>query len=91
MHDHKSRRIDDRIVNINKPHVRLIKRGKAGADTEFGAKISAGAVDGFTFIDHISWDNFNESIGLIDQIENYKLRFGSYNLNSRAIVTRQAA
>jgi IS5 family transposase len=29
MYDHKSRRIDDRIVSINKPHVRPIKRGKA--------------------------------------------------------------
>jgi len=78
MYDHKSRRIDDRIVSINKPHVRPIKRGKAGADTEFGAKISASVVDGFTFVDRISWDNFNESTDLIDQIKSYKNRFGFY-------------
>jgi IS5 family transposase len=78
MYDHKSHRIDDRIVSINKPHVRPIKRGKAGADTEFGAKISASVVDGFTFIDRISWNNFNESTELIDQIEAYKDRFGFY-------------
>ena len=78
MYDHKSRRIDDRIVSINKPHVRPIKRGKAGADTEFGAKISASVVDGFTFVDRISWNNFNESTDLIDQIEAYKNRFGFY-------------
>ena len=78
MYDHKIRRIDDRIVSINKPHVRPIKRGKAGADTEFGAKISAGVVDGFTFIHRISWDNYNESTDLIDQIEKYKDRFGFY-------------
>jgi IS5 family transposase len=84
MYDHKSRRIDDRIVSINKPHVRPIKRGKAGSDTEFGAKISASVVDGFTFVDRISWDNFNESRDLIDQIEAYKSRFGFYPESAHA-------
>jgi hypothetical protein len=78
MYDSKSRRIDERIVSINKPHVRPIKRGKAGADVEFGAKVSASVVDGFVFVDRISWDNFNESTGLIDQIEAYKNRFGHF-------------
>jgi len=78
MYDHKIRRIADRIVSINKPHVRPIKRGKAGADTEFGAKISASVVDGFTFVDRISWNNFNESTDLIDQIKAYKKRFDVY-------------
>ena len=78
MYDHKSRRIDDRIVSINKPHVRPIKRGKAWADVEFGAKVSASVVNGFVFVDRISWDNFNESTNLIDQIEAYKNRFGHF-------------
>jgi len=78
MYDHKSRRIDDRIVSINKPHVRPIKRGKAGADVEFGAKVSASVVNGFVFVDRISWGNFNESTELIDQIEAYKNRFGHF-------------
>jgi transposase, IS5 family len=78
MYDHKSRRIDNRIVSINKPHVRPIKRGKAGADVEFGAKVSASVVDGFVFVDRISWDNFNESTDLINQIEAYKNRFGHF-------------
>jgi hypothetical protein len=37
MVDAHSRRIDDRIVNLSKPHVRPIVRGKAGKKTEFGA------------------------------------------------------
>ena len=78
MYDHKSRRIDDRIVSINKPHVRPIIRGKAGSNVEFGAKISASVVEGFTFVDRISWNNFNESTDLIDQIKSYKKRFGFY-------------
>lgn len=78
MYDHKSRRIDHRIVSINKPHVRPIKRGKAGSDTEFGAKVSASVVDGFVFVDRISWENFNESTELKDQIKAYKTRFGHF-------------
>jgi IS5 family transposase len=78
MHDHRSIRIDDRIVSINKPHVRPIKRGKAGSSTEFGAKISASVVGGFIFADRISWNNFNESTDLIDQINAYKTRHGFY-------------
>jgi IS5 family transposase len=65
MYDQRSRRIDDRIVSISQPHVRPIKRGKAGADTEFGAKVSISLVDGVSFVDRISWDNFNEGIDLI--------------------------
>ena len=78
MYDHKSRRVDNRIVSINKPHVRPIIRGKAGSNVEFGAKISASVVEGFTFVDRISWDNFNESTDLIDQIKVYKTRCGFY-------------
>jgi len=40
MYDHRSRRIDHRIVSISQPHVRPIKRGKAGSEIEFGAKLS---------------------------------------------------
>jgi len=78
MYENRSRRIDDRIVSINKPHVRPVKRGKAGSDTEFGAKISASVVDGFIFSDRISWDNFNESGDLIEQIKTYRSRKGYY-------------
>lgn len=78
MYDHKSHRIDDRIVSINKPHVRPIIRGKAGAKVEFGAKVSASVAQGFVFIDHIDWSNFIESTDLIDQINSYKKKFGFY-------------
>jgi transposase, IS5 family len=78
MYDKDSRRIDDRIVSISQPHVRPIKRGKAAADTEFGAKVRISLVDGVSFVDNISWDNFNESGDLIAQIESYRERFGCY-------------
>jgi IS5 family transposase len=78
MYEEGSRRIEDRIVSISQPHVRPIVRGKAGVPVEFGAKISVSLVEGYTFIDRMSWDNFNESGELIEQIERYRQRFGCY-------------
>ena len=78
MYDHHERRIDDRIVSVSQPHVRPIKRGKAGAATEFGAKISASLINGFSFVDRISWDAYNESGDLVGQVEAYRKRFGNY-------------
>lgn len=78
MYEQNERRIDDRIVSINQPHIRPIIRGKAGKNVEFGAKISASCYDGFVFLDHLSWDNFNESQDLIPQIEKYFEKTGYY-------------
>ncbi|TEB10309.1 Transposase DDE domain protein [Pelotomaculum sp. FP] len=74
----KTHRVDDRIVSISQPHVRPIVRGKARAETEFGAKVAISMVDGYAFIDHLSWDSFNESLDLKQAVENYKQRYGYY-------------
>jgi hypothetical protein len=66
----------DRIVSIFQSHVRPIVRGKSKSPTEFGAKIGAGIVKGYTFVDHHSWDAYNESADLALQIELYRERFG---------------
>ena len=78
MYAARAKRVDDRIVSLSQPHVRPIKRGKAGRDTEFGAKLSASVVDGFSFLDHLRWDSFNESCDFVEQVENYHRRFGCY-------------
>ena len=78
MYDADSRRIDDRIVNLSKPHVRPIVRGKAGKKTEFGAKISISDDNGFVDVDRISWDNYNEANDLIERAEQYKEDRGYY-------------
>ena len=78
MHRKKDHQIEDRIVSISQPHVRPIVRGKAGAAVEFGAKLTISVVSGFTSIEKLSWDNYNEGIDLIEQIEKYKNRFGNY-------------
>jgi transposase, IS5 family len=78
MHRTNTKRIEDRIVNIHQPYVRPIVRGKDAAKVEFGSKLQVSMVAGFTFIDHLSWDAFNESQYLSKTIENYKNRFGFY-------------
>ena len=74
-HHHK---IEDRIVNISQPHVRPIVRGKMKAEVEFGAKLAISLVNGFAFMEELSWDNFNEGITLIQSVERYLTRFGCY-------------
>ena len=78
MFDHDVRSCLDRIVSIFQSHVRPIVRGKAGRKTEYGAKIGVSVVNGFTYIDHLSWDAYNETSDLILQIMTYKERFGYY-------------
>ena len=78
MYDQKIHSVKDRIVNIYQPYVRPIPRGKDKVSTEFGAKISASEVDGFSRVEHISWDNFNESTDLELQVELFKKTYGHY-------------
>ena len=66
----------DRIISIFQPHLRPIVRGKAGANVEFGAKIGVSIVRGYNFIDHHSWDAYNESIDLQLHIDKYVERLG---------------
>jgi len=70
--------VDERIVSISQPHIRPIVRGKAGASTEFGAKVAIRVVDGFAFTETISWDAYNESEDLIKSVSNYKEHYGYY-------------
>ncbi len=78
MYENESNRIDDRIVSISQPHVRPIVRGKAGKPVEFGAKLSVSCFDNYVFLDHLSWDNFNESGDFKTQVEAYKNYTGCY-------------
>lgn len=79
LHETKSRSISDRIVSVSQPHVRPIVRGKMKASTEFGAKISASVCsDGFVTLDRLSWDAYNESGDLMNQVEKYRERTGYY-------------
>ena len=78
MYVDKTHKISDRIVSISHPHIRPIVRGKSGKEVEFGAKISISLVDGYSYLDRVSWDAYNEGTDLISQIESYRKRFGYY-------------
>jgi hypothetical protein len=78
MYNNSTHQVDDRIVSLSQPWVRPIVRGKAKAKVEFGAKIDISVADGFTRLEHSSFDSYNESGNLIDIIERYKKRTGYY-------------
>lgn len=56
--------IKDRIVSIAKNYLRPIVRGKETKIVEFGAKVNCVQIDGINFIEHISFDAFNEGTRL---------------------------
>jgi hypothetical protein len=78
MYDSRTHSADNRIVSISQPYIRPIVRGKAGSDVEFGCKVMTCIVGGFTFIEKLDFDNFNEGILLQEAVERYYERFGCY-------------
>lgn len=78
MYTHRTHKINDRIVSISQPHVRPIVRGKATADTEFGTKVAISIVDGYAYMERLSWDAFNEGVTLQESVENYRQKYGYY-------------
>ncbi|MBE9101818.1 transposase [filamentous cyanobacterium LEGE 07170] len=78
MYERRTHSIEHRIVSLSQPHVRPIVRGKARTPVEFGAKLTASCVNGCVFLDHLSWENFNESTWLQQQAEAFRARFGQY-------------
>ena len=78
MYDNRTHKLPGRIVSISQPHVRPIVRGKEASPVEFGAKISVSLINGYSFLDHVSWEPFHESSDLIKQVEKYYERFGYY-------------
>ena len=78
MIDNRTNSVENRIVNISQPHIRPIVRGKANAKVEFGAKVAISIIGGYSFVDHLSWDAYNESEDLIPIIKKYRETYGFY-------------
>ncbi|MBU8913032.1 MAG: IS5 family transposase [Spirochaetales bacterium] len=78
MYENDVRSVSGRIVSVSQPHVRPIIRGKAGRPVEFGAKISASKIDGYAYLDRLSWEAYHEGEDLQPRIEAYRRRFGCY-------------
>ena len=72
----KRQRIRDRIVSFHWPEVRPIVRGKEGKEVEFGPKVMISEVDGYAFLDVLSFDAYNEAKRLLSVLKAYRARFG---------------
>ena len=68
--------IPNRIVNLSKPHLRPIVRGKEVKSVEFGAKVNNILVDGISFIEKLSLNAFNEGTRLMHCLKMHKRLFG---------------
>lgn len=86
LHFGKQTTVPDRIVSLHKPYVRPIIRGKEVKPVEFGAKVNMLLVDGISFIEHLSYNNFNEGTRLQSTIHLQQRYFGAcYQMGADAI------
>ena len=68
--DHFNKKeVKHRIVSIDSPYIRPIVRGKENKRVEFGAKVNNIQVDGISFIEHHSFEAFNEGTRLKQCVE----------------------
>jgi Transposase domain (DUF772) len=68
--------VKNRIVSIDKSYIRPIVRGKEVKKVEFGAKVNMIQIDGINFIEHLSFDAFNEGTRLISSVRCARSLFG---------------
>jgi IS5 family transposase len=78
MRSNKTHSVADRIMSIHQPQVRPIVRGKEKSKVEFGSKINVSLVEGYVFLDHLSWEAYNEGGYLMKSVVLYKDRHGYY-------------
>lgn len=68
--DHFNKKeVKRRIVSIDRPYIRPIVRGKENKRVEFGAKVNNIQIDGISFIEHHSFEAFNEGTRLKQCVE----------------------
>ena len=84
-------KVPDRIVSLHKPYVRPIIWGKEVKQVEFGSKINMLQVNGINFIEHLSYNNFNESTRLQSTIYMQRRYFGAcHQMGADAIYATNA-
>ena len=69
-------KVPHRIVSLSKSYVRPIVRGKEIKPVEFGAKVHKVQVGGISFIEHLSYENFNEGTRLKHSVAFHQKHFG---------------
>lgn len=78
MFESKTHSIPRRIVSLAQPWVRPIVRGKAHANTEFGAKLHISLVNGYARIERLDFEPYNESEDIGEAIARYREHYGCY-------------
>lgn len=68
--------VPDRIVSISKSYIRPIVRGKEIKKVEYGAKVNMIQIDGINFIEHLSFNAFNEGTRFKNSIRYGRELFG---------------
>lgn len=87
----KEAKVPERIVSLHKPYVRPIVRGKEVKPVEFGTKVNMLLADGISFIEHLSFDNFNEGTRLQSTIHLQQRYFGAcHQIGADAIYATNA-
>ena len=72
MFDNNVRKVENRIVSIFKPYLRPIVRGKENKSVEFGMKTHKIQIAGISFVEHNSFDAYNEGIRLKEVLQLHK-------------------
>lgn len=91
LHFGKQATVPQRIVSLHKPYVRPIVRGKEVKPVEFGVKVNMLQVDGINFIEHLSYENFNEGSRLQSTVHLQKRYFGGcHQMGADAIYATNA-
>lgn len=68
----EKKEVHRRVVSIDRLYIRPIVRGKENKRVEFGAKVNNIQIDGISFIEHHSFEAFNEGVRLKQCIEYQK-------------------
>ncbi|NDV47553.1 transposase, partial [Paludibacter sp. 221] len=71
----EGKKVKHLIVSIDKSYIRPIVRGKETKAVEFGAKVNTIQVDGINFIEHLSFEAFNEGIRLVECVNKQQRLF----------------
>jgi transposase, IS5 family len=78
MYDNQTHSVENRIISLSQPFLRPIVRGKVAKPVEFGAKLDISVCDGWTRLEVLSFDAYNEALNLQTMAERYRERTGHY-------------
>ena len=78
MQETHTHRIPGRIVSLFQPWIRPIVRGKAHANTEFGAKLHISLSNGYIRTERLDFESYDEAKDLYRAVDHYRERYGHY-------------